>query len=76
MHARAEKDGDNFHIANIGKLIEQNETEIRQEIDSIFINNTKQIVITGRVKDEYLTKDENIRFHNELTAVVAGLKKL
>jgi len=41
MDARVQKDGDDFHIANIGKLIEQNETEIRQEMDSIYINKTK-----------------------------------
>ena len=76
MDARAQKDGDDFHIANIGKLIEQNETEIRQEMDSIYINKTKQIVNTGRLKEEYMTKDEKISFHNELAAAVAGLKKM
>ena len=33
--------GDDFHIGNVGRLIEQNETEIRQEMDSIYINKTK-----------------------------------
>lgn len=76
MDARAQRDGDDFHIANVGRLIEQNETEIRQEMDSIYINKTKQIVNTGRLKEEYMTKDEKISFHNELAAAVAGLKKM
>ena len=76
MDARAQKDGDDFHIANIGRLIEQNETEIRSEMDSIYINKTKQIVNTGRLKEEYMSKDEKVNFHNELAAAVAGLKKL
>lgn len=32
---------DEFHIGNIGRLIEANETEIRQEMDAIYINKTK-----------------------------------
>lgn len=36
-----EKSGDEFHIANIGKVIEANETEIRSEMDGIYINKTK-----------------------------------
>lgn len=35
------KSGDDFHLANIGRLIEANETEIRQEMDGIYINKTK-----------------------------------
>lgn len=54
--------GDDFHIANVGRLIENNETEIRQEMDSIYINKTKQIVNTGRLKEEYMTRDEKLNF--------------
>lgn len=49
------KSGDDFHLANIGRLIEQNETEIRQEMDAIYINKSKQIINTGRLKEEYMT---------------------
>ena len=35
------KSGDEFHIANIGRLIEQNETDIRTDMDSIYINKTR-----------------------------------
>jgi hypothetical protein len=30
----------------------------------------------GRLKEEYMTRDEKINFHNELAAAVSGLKKL
>lgn len=33
--------GDDYHIVTIGRLIETNETEIRHEMDSIYINKTK-----------------------------------
>ena len=49
------KSGEDFHIANIGKVIEANETEIRSEMDGIYINKTKQIINTGRLKEEYMT---------------------
>ena len=68
--------GDDFHIGNIGRLIEANETEIRTEMDSIYINKTKQIMNTGRLKEEYMTRDEKLNFQAELAAAVSGLKKL
>lgn len=68
--------GDEFHIGNIGRLIEANETEIRTEMDTIYINKTKQIMNTGRLKEEYMTRDEKLNFQAELAAAVSGLKKL
>ena len=56
------KSGDEFHIANIGRLIESNETEIRTDMDSIYINKTKQIINTGRLREEYMTKEEKLNF--------------
>jgi hypothetical protein len=70
------KNTDEFHISNIGRLLEANETEIRQEMDAIYINKTRQIVNTGRLKEEYMTRDEKLNFQNELAAAVSGLKKL
>ena len=60
------KAGDEFHIGNIGRLIEANETEIRTEMDGIYINKTKQIINTGRLREEYMTRDEKLNFQNEL----------
>lgn len=45
-------------------------------MDAIYINKTKQIMNTGRLKEEYMTRDEKINFHNELAAAVSGLKKM
>ena len=56
------KSGDDFHLANIGRLREDNETEIRSEMDGIYINKTKQIINTGRLREEYMTKDEKLNF--------------
>lgn len=53
---------DDFHLANIGRLIEANETEIRSEMDGIYINKTKQIINTGRLREEYMTRDEKLNF--------------
>lgn len=69
------KSGDDFHIANIGRLIELNETEIRTDMDSIYINKTRQIVNTGRLREEYMTKEEKLNFQNELASAVSQIKK-
>ena len=68
------KSGEDFHIANIGRVIEANETEIRSEMDGIYINKTKQIINTGRLKEEYMTKDEKTNFQNELASAVSQIK--
>ena len=65
------KSGDEFHISNIGRLIESNETEIRTDMDSIYINKTKQIINTGRLREEYMTKDEKLNFQSELANAVS-----
>lgn len=68
------KSGDDFHIGNIGRLIEANETEIRTEMDGIYINKTKQIVNTGRLKEEYMTVDEKLNFQRELQEAMNQMK--
>ena len=68
------KSDDDFHIANIGRLVEMNETEIRSEMDGIYINKTKQIVNTGRLREEYMTKEEKENFQNELANAVGNIK--
>jgi hypothetical protein len=69
------KSGDEFHIGNIGKLIEALETDIRSEMDGIYINKTKQIINTGRLKEEYMTQDEKGKFQNELANAVKSKPK-
>jgi hypothetical protein len=68
------KSGDDFHLANIGRLIEANETEIRTEMDGIYINKTKQIINTGRLREEYMTKDEKLNFQRELQEAMNQMK--
>ncbi len=68
------KSGDEFHLGNIGKLIEANETEIRTEMDGIYINKTKQIINTGRLREEYMTKEEKLNFQRELQEAMNQMK--
>lgn len=56
-------------------MIEANETEIRQEMDSIYINKTKHIINTGRLREEYMTVDEKLNFQRELQEAVSSKRK-
>ncbi len=64
------KSGDEFHLSNIGRIIEANESEIRNEMEGIYIGKTKQIINTGRLKEEYMTVDEKLNFQKELSDAV------
>lgn len=68
------KSGDDFHLGNIGRLIEANETEIRTEMDGIYINKTKQIINTGRLAENYMTKEEKLNFQRELQETMNQMK--
>jgi hypothetical protein len=35
-------------------------------MDSIYINKTKHIINTGRLREEYMTADEKLNFQREL----------
>ena len=59
-----------FHLKNIGKLIEANESEIRSEMNGIFINKSKQIINTGRLQPEYMTGKEKSAFQQDLIAML------
>jgi hypothetical protein len=61
-----------FHLKNIGKLIEANENEMRKESTNMYINKSKQIINTGRLTDEYMTGKEKSEFQQELAAVMAA----
>ena len=45
-------EADIFHIKNIGKLIEQNEADIRQEMQGVYLNKSKQIISSQRLREE------------------------
>lgn len=51
----AKQPANDQHLALIGRMIEVNESEIRSELKGVFINKSKQIINTGRLRDEYLT---------------------
>jgi hypothetical protein len=68
------KSGDEFHLSNIGRLIEANESEIRNEMDGIYIGKTKGIINTGRLREEYMTVDEKLNFQKELQDAMNQMK--
>lgn len=49
-------------------MIEANETGLRTEMDGIYINKTKQIINTGRLREEYMTRDEKLNMQAEFEA--------
>lgn len=63
-------DADQFHIRNIGKLVEQNEADIRHEMQGVYLNKSKQIINTGRLQEAYMSKDERNNFQQELFAMI------
>ena len=62
LDPKIDKDVGQFHIRNMGKLIEQNELDMRAEMGGIYINKGKQIIHTGRLLEEYMTGAEKSAF--------------
>ena len=60
------QDIEQFHIRNIGKMVEANEGEMKQEIQGVYLNKSKQIINTGRLREEYMSADEKLKFQAEL----------
>ena len=67
----AKLDTNTQHIGTIGRMIEAIETEIRSELNGIFLNKSKQIINTGRLREEYMTFEEKGKFQQELFEVIA-----
>lgn len=51
-----------FHLKVIGKMIEYNEGILRNEVTENYINKQRQITNSGRLLEEYMTKDEKSAF--------------
>jgi len=68
------KDKNNFILASIGKLIEQNETQVRRDIKGQLLDKSKLIINTGRLSHEYKMGADSAAFQAELMAAVAGRK--
>jgi len=69
------KDKNNFVIASIGKLIEQNETQVRRDIKGQLLDKSKLIINTGRLSHEYKVGADSGAFQRELMAAVAKGRK-
>lgn len=54
----------------MGYLIEANETAMRTDMDGIYINKTKQIINTGRLREEYMTKEEKLNMQAEFVSTL------
>lgn len=71
----AKQSANDQHLALIGRMIEINESEIRSELKGVFINKSKQIINTGRLRDEYMTPQEKGEFQKELLAAIQANAK-
>jgi hypothetical protein len=69
------KDKNNFVLASIGKLIEQNETQVRRDIKGQLLDKSKLIINTGRLSHEYKRGADSSAMQAELMAAVARGKK-
>ena len=50
------------HIRTLGRLIESNESVLRNEVTDTYISKQRQITNSGRLMEEYMTKDEKTAF--------------
>lgn len=46
-------DSSEEHLVRLGKMLEKNEGQLRDELDSVYVGKSKQIINTGRVPDHY-----------------------
>ena len=76
LDEKKDKDINQFHIRNMGVLIEANEKEMRGEMSGIYIQKGKQIIHTGRLAPEYMEGHEKSDFAKELVETLkAGTGK-
>jgi capping protein (actin filament) muscle Z-line, beta len=55
-------DLDHFHIRTIGKIIENNEGLLRNDVVENYINKQRQITNTARLMEEYMTREQKQKF--------------
>lgn len=65
------QNGDAFHIRVIGKMIENNESLLRNEVTDNYINRQKAIISSGRLVEEYMSAEQKSKFYAELQAAQA-----
>jgi len=48
-------DADGFHLATVGRMIETNEDQLRNEVTENYVNKQRMITNSGRLLEEYMT---------------------
>lgn len=46
-------DNNDEHLVRMGKMLEENERHLRDELDTVYVGKSKQIINTGRIPDQY-----------------------
>jgi len=70
LDPKLDKDENQFHIRNMGRMIESSELDMRGEMSAIYINKGRQIIHSGRLTGEYMTAEEKGAFQKELMDVI------
>jgi hypothetical protein len=70
------KNPEMVHIRYIGKLIEYNEDILRGEVAEQYVNKQRHITNSGRLMEEYMSKEEQNKFREELMAAQAKMTAL
>lgn len=60
---------DQFHIINIGTMIEKNEDSLRSIIIDQYVNKQREITNTGRYLENQQSDQMKQQFYDELNAV-------
>lgn len=60
---------DQFHVINIGNLLEKNEDQLRSIIIDQYVNKQREITNTGRYLENQQTEASKAQFLYELDAV-------
>lgn len=66
-------DPDQFHLRQIGQIIETNEDALRLEVAENYTSKQRQITNTGRLMDEYRDTVDKQKFRDELAQVTAKI---
>lgn len=67
-------DADHFHIKTVGKIIENNESMLRNDVVENYINKQRQITNTARLMEEYMSREEKQKFQMELAAAAKAVQ--
>lgn len=61
-------DPDHFHIKTIGRIIENNENLLRNDVVENYVNKQRQITNTARMLEEYMNREQKQKFQMEAAA--------